>query len=35
MRDMREAILEDRFAEWRNDFVDRYESGAVDSARSA
>jgi queuine tRNA-ribosyltransferase len=35
MRDMREAILEDRFAEWRDNFIDRYESGAVDSARSA
>jgi queuine tRNA-ribosyltransferase len=35
MRDMRKAILEDRFVGWRDDFVDRYESGAVDSARSA
>jgi queuine tRNA-ribosyltransferase len=35
MRDMREAILGGRFSKWRDDFVNRYESGAVDSAKSA
>jgi len=35
MRNMREAILEGRFAKWRAGFIELYESGAVDSARSA
>jgi queuine tRNA-ribosyltransferase len=35
MRDMRAAILSDRFTEWRDAFIEQYESGAVDSAKSA
>jgi queuine tRNA-ribosyltransferase len=35
MRGMREAILGGRFSDWRQDFIRRYESGAVGSAKSA
>jgi queuine tRNA-ribosyltransferase len=35
MREMREAIVEDNFSKWRESFVGRYESGAIDDAQSA
>lgn len=34
MRDMREAITNDRFTAWRKTFIKTYESGAVDGAQS-
>jgi queuine tRNA-ribosyltransferase len=35
MREMRQAILNDRFSNWREGFVGRYESGAIDEAQTA
>ena len=35
MRDVREAIEQNRFAAWRRDFVQRYQADAEDDARSA
>ncbi len=35
MREMREAILGDRFSKWREGFTNRYESGAIDDAKTA
>lgn len=35
MREAREAIMSDRFVDWRGRFLARYESGEIDTARSA
>lgn len=35
MRDMREAIVADRFLKWSGDFIEGFESGAANDARSA
>ena len=34
MREMREAIRGDRFLKWREDFVEQYQSNAIDRAKS-